>query len=70
MTKIVKKKSEELSSKQAKTSKIQNMNVKGSIKKLLVSPHETIEDKIATVKTAQMVDKERFENAFKTLMKR
>ena len=69
MTKIVQKKSEELTSNEAEASKVQNRNVNRSIKKLLVSHDETIEDKVATVKTAQMIDKERVENAFKTLMK-
>ena len=40
------------------------------MKNLLVSHQETIEDKIATVKTAQMIDKGRFEAAFKTLMEK
>lgn len=41
-----------------------------SMKNLLVSQNETMEDKIATVKTAQLIDKGQFEIAFKTLMKR
>ena len=70
MTKIVQKKSEEATSKQAKASKSEDMSFNGSMKNLLVSHDGTIEDKIATVKTAQMVDKGRFEIAFKTLMKK
>ena len=70
MTKIVQKKSDEVSSKEVETSKVEDMNVNCSIQNLLVSHDETIEDKIATVKTAHMVDKGRFEIAFKTLMKR
>ena len=48
----------------------EELKYNGSIEKLLVSYDETIEDKIATLKTAQIVDKGRFEIAFKTLMKR
>ena len=70
MTKIVQKKSKEAESNEAKTSKFEDMKVSVSMKNLLVSHYETMEDKIATVKTAQMVDKGRFEIAFKTLMKR
>ena len=70
MTKIVQKKSAELNSSEAETSNSTDMNFNESMKNLLVSHDGTAEDKIATVKTAQMVDKERFENAFKTLMKR
>ena len=48
----------------------QEPNLDSSLKNLLVSHNETIEDKIATVKTAQLIDKGRVETAFKTLMKR
>jgi hypothetical protein len=40
-----------------------------AIKKLLADHDGSIDDKIATVKTAQKVDKGRFETAFKTLMR-
>jgi len=70
MTKIAQQKSEEVTPSQGKTSETENVNFNGSMKDLLVSHDESIEDKIATVKTAQMVDKGRFEIAFKTLMKR
>ncbi len=70
MTKIVKKKSEQVTSNEVKSAKAEDLNVHGSMKKLLVSHNETLEDKIATVKTAQLVDKGRFEIAFRTLMKR
>ena len=40
-----------------------------AIKKLLADHGGSMDDKIATVKTAQKVDKGRFETAFKTLMK-
>ena len=69
MTKIIKK-PEQVSSKEVKPTEFEDINFNGSIKDLLVSHDESIEDKIATVKTAQMVDKGRFETAFKTLMKR
>ena len=69
MTKIIKK-PEQVSSKEVKPTEFEDINFNGSIKDLLVSHDESIEDKIATVKTAQMVDKGRFEIAFKTLMKR
>ena len=69
MTKI-KKKREQVSSREVKSTELEDVNFNGSMKDLLVSHDESIEDKIATVKTAQMVDKGRFETAFKTLMKR
>ena len=69
MTKIVKK-PEQVRSREVKSTELEDVNFNGSMKDLLVSHDETIEDKIATVKTAQMVDKGRFEIAFKTLMKR
>ena len=69
MTKIIKK-PEQVSSREVKPTELEDINLNGSMKDLLVSHDESIEDKIATVKTAQMVDKGRFENAFKTLMKR
>ena len=39
-----------------------------AIKQLLADHDGSIDDKIATVKTAQKVDKGRFEKAFKTLL--
>ena len=69
MTKI-KKKREQVSSREVKSTELEDVNFNGSMKDLLVSHDESIEDKIATVKTAQLVDKGRFETAFKTLMKR
>ena len=62
MTKIVQKKSDEVTSNEAKTVKHEKMSLKFVMKNLLVSNDETIEDKIVTVKTAQMVDQGRFEN--------
>ena len=70
MTKIVQQKSEEETTSQGKTPEAEDINFNGSMKDFLVTHDESIEDKIATVKTAQMVDKGRFETAFKTLMKR
>ena len=69
MTKIIKK-PEQVSSREVKPTELEDIKFNGSMKDLLVSHDESIEDKIATVKTAQMVDKGRFEIAFKTLMKR
>jgi spore germination protein GerM len=40
-----------------------------AIKKFLADHDGSMDDKIAIVKTAQKVDKRRFEEAFKTLMK-
>ena len=45
-----------------------NINRHSAIKNLLESPARTVDDKVATVKTAHHVDKERFQNAFRTLM--
>ena len=70
MTKIAQQKSEKVTSIQGKTPEAEDINFNGSMKDLLVCHDEIIEDKIATVKTANMVDKGRFEIAFKTLMKR
>ena len=57
-------------SKRIESSSKESLNLHGNLKKLLVSHNNTIEDKIATVKTAQLIDKGRFETAFKTLLKR
>ena len=70
MTKIGQQKSEKVTSNHGRTTESEEINFNGSIKDFLVSHDESIEDKIATVKTAQMVDRWRFETAFKTLMKR
>ena len=59
-----------MTSNHGKTPEAEEINLNGSMKDLLVIHDESIEDKIATVKTAQMVDRWRFETAFKTLMKR
>ena len=70
MTKIVNPPPEHVTSRDVKSAKTEDLNFQGSMKNLLISHDETVEDKIATVKTAQLVDKGRFEIAFKTLMKR
>ena len=69
MAKIVKKKSQQAPSNKVKSAKIEDLKLSGSMKGLLFSHGETLEDKIATVKTAQLLDSGRFEVAFKTLMK-
>ena len=38
------------------------------IKTLLANEDQSVDDKVATVKTAHQLDKERFESAFRTLM--
>ena len=70
MTKIEKTNFENVISKEVQSLKNQDPKRHGRIKNLLVCRNETIEDKIATVKTAQLIDKGQFETAFKTLMKR
>ena len=39
-----------------------------AIKSLLATADRTLDDKLATVKTAQHVDKDRFQSAFRSLM--
>ena len=39
-----------------------------AIKSLLATADQTVDDKLATVKTAHHVDKDRFQNAFRSLM--
>jgi hypothetical protein len=70
MKKIEKKNFENVMSKEVQSLKDQDHIRHGSIKNLLVCRNDTIEEKIATVKTAQLIDKGQFESAFKTLMKR
>lgn len=67
---VTKNKSEQVSSNKVKSAKAEDLNLHGSMKSFLVSHDDSLEDKIATVKTAQLVDSGRFETAFKTLMKR
>ncbi len=70
MTKIEKKNDGHLIADGIESSSKQGLNLRGSMKNLLLSQNKTIEDKIATVKTAQLIDKRRVETAFETLMKR
>ena len=69
MTKIIKK-PEQVSSRDVKSTELEDVSFHGGVTSFLASPCESTEDKIATVKTVQLVDNERFETAFKTLMKR
>ena len=39
-----------------------------AIKNLLATADQTVDDKVATVKTAHHVDKDRFQSAFRSLM--
>ncbi len=70
MTKIVKRKFEKVASNGVTSAKFVDLKFDGSIKNVLISHDESIEDKIATVKTARLVDNERFDTAFKTLMEK
>ena len=70
MTKIEKKNFGNVLSKEVQALKDQDHKRPGIIKNLLVCRIDTIEDKIATVKAAQLIDRGQFEIAFKTLMKR
>mgnify|MGYP006245552043 CR=1 FL=1 len=70
MTKIEKKNVGHAILKGIESSTNKDLNPHSSLKNLLVSHDKTLEDKIATVKTAQLIDKVRVETAFKTLMKR
>ena len=52
MAKIVKKKSQQAPPKKVKSAKAEDLKFSGSVKCLLFSHGETVEDKIATVKTS------------------
>ena len=67
---VIKNKPAQVSSNKVKSAKAKDPNLHGSLKSFLVSHDESLEDKIATVKTAQLLDSGRFETAFRTLMKR
>jgi len=41
-----------------------------AIKSLLATADQTVDDKLATVKTAHHVDKDRFQSAFRSLMEK
>ena len=66
----IKNKSRQASSNDVEPTKAPNLNFHGSMKSLLVGHDDSMEDKIATVRTARLVDNVRFEAAFKTLMKK
>ncbi len=52
-----------------KSSEVQsNLSRQSAIKSLLESSAGTVDAKVTTVKTAHHLDKERFQNAFRTLM--
>ena len=70
MAKIAKKKTEQATASEVKSETTKDRSSLGRMKRLLLAHNETVEDKVATVKIAQLVDKGRFETAFKTLMKR
>ena len=70
MTKSFQKKPADVNLHEVKSSNDEDLKFNSRMKNLLFNHDETMEDKIATVKTARMVDKGRFEIAFKTLMKR
>ena len=70
MKKITKEGKERVVLNQNARAKTENFNNGCTMTDLLFTHDETLEDKIATVKTAQLVDAGRFETAFKTLMKR
>ena len=69
MTKIIKT-PEQVSSGEVQSMEVENVNLHRGVMSFLSGHYESTEDKIATVKTVQLVDNERFETAFKTLMKR
>ena len=68
MTKIIK--TPEQVSSRVQSMELENVNFHRGVMNFLSGHYESTEDKIATVKTVQLVDNERFETAFKTLMKR
>lgn len=70
MYKNLKPKPNQVSPTEIKSANAKDIKSLDTMRKLLVGHGNSIEDKIATVKTAQLVDNGRFENAFKALMKR
>jgi hypothetical protein len=50
------------------TSAVEKDHRQKAIKSLLATADPTLDDKLATVKTAHHVDKERFQSAFRSLM--
>ena len=47
---------------------VEKEQLQKAIKNLLATADQTVDDKLATVKTAHHVDKDRFQNAFRSLM--
>ena len=70
MKKILKKSKKQVNLNEKTSAKSSDASIRDAMRNLLVSPNNTIDDKIATVKIAQQVDAGRFETALKTLMKR
>ena len=66
-TKNIKSKSGNVLS-EANAQKLLNINRQSAIKTLLEIPSGTFDAKVVTVKTAHHVDKDRFQNAFRTFM--
>ena len=70
MKKILKKSNKQVNLNEKTSAKSSDASTRDAMRNLLVSPNNTIDDKIATVKIAQQVDAGRFATALKTLMKR
>jgi len=49
-------------------SAVEKDHSQNAIKSLLANVDRTVDDKLATVKTAQHLDKDRFQSAFRSLM--
>ena len=47
---------------------VEKEQLQKAIKSLLAAADQTVDDKLATVKTAHHVDKDRFQSAFRSLM--
>ena len=47
---------------------VEKEQLQKAIKSLLATADQTVDDKLATVKTAHHVDKDRFQSAFRSLM--
>ena len=47
---------------------VEKDNRQKAIKSLLANADQTVDDKLTTVKTAHHLDKDRFQNAFRSLM--
>jgi len=49
---------------------VEKEQLQKAIKSLLAAADQTVDDKLATVKTAHHVDKDRFQSAFRSLMRK